>query len=68
MNFIRTHELGIFFSLLCSYYACLCGHEDLVKYLLNNGKMTSSDWKKILINWVSCVEVVINARKTERKK
>ena len=22
----------------CRYYACLCGHEDVVKYLLDNGK------------------------------
>ena len=27
----------------CRYYACLCGHEDVVKYLLDNGKKNKQD-------------------------
>ena len=32
-----------FFSLSCRYYACLCGHEALVDYLLRNGELKISD-------------------------
>ena len=39
----NTDNVMSFFSLSCRYYACLCGHEALVDYLLQNGELKISD-------------------------
>lgn len=38
--YVSVHDVGdvYIFCLVLRYYACLCGHEELVQYLLANGK------------------------------
>lgn len=49
----NLHLIKFIEKLLCivfyRYYACLCGHEALVKYLLENGNVLSVGFMSLLL-------------------
>ena len=40
VNIVCCFKFPVILHLFCRYYACLCGHEDVVKYLLETGNIT----------------------------
>lgn len=45
INYIKKHFFFTVFTL--RYYACLCGHRELVEYLLQNGESVSSGYQQV---------------------